>query len=272
MADEKKTTEQNEQKPVKGQDNKQDAGENKVIAWFKRLPGRIATPFRNMAHELKRVTWPTKQKLIRYSALVLVFMLFMVLLVGLLDLGAAAAVRGLASLGPKTENTTNPMTEEELAKMLEAAASAEAGNSSEEAAKESKEAAKESEEAVKESKEAAKESEEAAKESVEAAKESEEAVKESVEAPDFHAFVGEWNYQSRYGTGKITANEDNTWESVLENDLTDKGTWKQNDDGTFFIDCEQGVDFTLRYDAETDTMVEVGENGEVVENGTILSR
>ena len=134
MADEKKTTEQNEQKPVKGQDNKQDAGENKVIAWFKRLPGRIATPFRNMAHELKRVTWPTKQKLIRYSALVLVFMLFMVLLVGLLDLGAAAAVRGLASLGPKTENT-NQMTEEELARLLELqnaasveAASVEAGS------------------------------------------------------------------------------------------------------------------------------------------------
>ena len=92
MADEKKTTEQKEKKPVKGQDSKQNAGENKVIAWFKRLPGRIATPFRNMAHELKRVTWPSKQKLINYSVIVLLFMLFMGIVIGLLDAGASTII------------------------------------------------------------------------------------------------------------------------------------------------------------------------------------
>ena len=64
----------------------------KVIAWFAALPKRIAKPFKNMYYELKKVTWPSKEKLIAYSIIVLVFMLFMGIVIGLLDMGASALV------------------------------------------------------------------------------------------------------------------------------------------------------------------------------------
>ena len=46
-----------------------------------------------MYYELKKVTWPTKEKLITYSVIVLLFMLFMGVVIGLLDMGASALVR-----------------------------------------------------------------------------------------------------------------------------------------------------------------------------------
>ena len=95
MADEKKAQEgaKQESKP-----------QNKVIAWLKALPKRIATPFKNMVNELKRVTWPSKQKLIRYSIIVLVFVLIMMLIIGLFDFGSARLVNALHI--SKTAETT----------------------------------------------------------------------------------------------------------------------------------------------------------------------
>ena len=60
--------------------------------WFKRLPNRIATPFKNTWHELKKVTWPTKKDLINYSIIVVVFMVAMAVVIGLLDMGATALI------------------------------------------------------------------------------------------------------------------------------------------------------------------------------------
>ena len=68
---------------------------SKILNWFKNLPKRIAKPFKNMYYELKKVTWPSKEKLIAYSIIVLVFMLFMGVVIGLLDMGASALVRML---------------------------------------------------------------------------------------------------------------------------------------------------------------------------------
>ena len=65
----------------------------KIVNWFKTLPQRISKPFKNMYYELKKVTWPSKQKLIAYSIIVLVFMLFMGIVIGLLDMGASALVK-----------------------------------------------------------------------------------------------------------------------------------------------------------------------------------
>ena len=65
---------------------------SKIIAWFKNLPQNIARPFKNMFYELKKVTWPSKHKLITYSILVLSFMLFMGVVIGLLDMGASALI------------------------------------------------------------------------------------------------------------------------------------------------------------------------------------
>ena len=88
MADEKKTTEVAEKK------------ENKFVAFFKKLPGKIATPFKNMWHELKKVTWPTKANYLKYLAIVLIFMVFMGVVIGLLDMGASKLVSALSSLNP----------------------------------------------------------------------------------------------------------------------------------------------------------------------------
>ena len=86
MAEEKKTPAQVEESKL-----------TKVLNWFKKLPGRIAKPFKNMVAELKKVTWPSKKKWISSSVMVLVFMLFMGVVIGLLDLGATALVNTMIS-------------------------------------------------------------------------------------------------------------------------------------------------------------------------------
>ena len=54
MADEKNV--------VKG---KEQEKENKFVSFFKNLPQNVARPFKNMWHELRKVTWPTRQDLIK---------------------------------------------------------------------------------------------------------------------------------------------------------------------------------------------------------------
>ena len=84
----------------KAEKSVQKTGESrpsKILNWFKTLPQRISKPFKSMYYELKKVTWPSKQKLIAYSVVVLVFMLFMGIVIGLLDMGASALVRMLIS-------------------------------------------------------------------------------------------------------------------------------------------------------------------------------
>ena len=96
MSEIKKTTE----KAVKVEKAVKKSGESKlskILSWFKNLPKRISKPFKNMYYELKKVTWPSKEKLIAYSVIVLVFMLFMGIVIGLLDMGASALVRLLVA-------------------------------------------------------------------------------------------------------------------------------------------------------------------------------
>ena len=60
MAEEKKEVATQEAKaPAKKAPSKMD----KFVSWCKRLPSRIAKPFKNMWYELKKVTWPSKRKL-----------------------------------------------------------------------------------------------------------------------------------------------------------------------------------------------------------------
>ena len=93
MADEKKTVKETTEAKV-------EKKENKFVAFFKKLPGKIATPFKNMWHELKKVTWPTKANYLKYVAIVLCFMVFMGVVIGLLDMGASKLVSALSSLNP----------------------------------------------------------------------------------------------------------------------------------------------------------------------------
>ena len=88
MSEVKKAAEQTEKAVKKSGEGKL----SKIIAWFAKLPQRISKPFKNMYYELKKVTWPSKHKLITYSIIVLLFMLFMGVVIGLLDMGASALI------------------------------------------------------------------------------------------------------------------------------------------------------------------------------------
>ena len=88
MSEVKKAAEQTEKAVKKSGEGKL----SKIIEWFKTLPKRISKPFKNMYYELKKVTWPSKHKLITYSIIVLLFMLFMGVVIGLLDMGASALI------------------------------------------------------------------------------------------------------------------------------------------------------------------------------------
>ena len=53
----------------------------------------IGRSFKNMFHELKKVSWPTKKDMINYSVVVFVFMIVMGVIIGVFDLGAGALIR-----------------------------------------------------------------------------------------------------------------------------------------------------------------------------------
>ncbi len=71
-------------------DNKEKAGFfTKVGLFFKNFFLKVVNSFKNMAFELKKVTWPTRSELINYSLVVLVFMVAMAVIIGIIDTGAA---------------------------------------------------------------------------------------------------------------------------------------------------------------------------------------
>lgn len=91
MSEEKKTAAK--QEPKKTTAPKKASWWKRFFAWCKRLPSRIAKPFKNMWYELKKVNWPSKKKLITCSVTILVFMVVFGLVIGFLDMGASALVR-----------------------------------------------------------------------------------------------------------------------------------------------------------------------------------
>ncbi len=60
--------------------------------WFVRLFKTIVNAFKNMWRELRKVTWPTREKLVNYSTIVVLFIVFMMVVIGLLDTGASQLV------------------------------------------------------------------------------------------------------------------------------------------------------------------------------------
>jgi len=106
MADENKTVKETTEAKV-------EKKENKFVSFFKKLPGKIANPFKNMWHELKKVTWPTKANYLKYLAIVLIFMVFMGAVIGLLDMGASKLVSALSSLNPNNTAEEVVPTEDE---------------------------------------------------------------------------------------------------------------------------------------------------------------
>jgi len=168
MADEKKAvkeTQENGKKP------------NKFVAFFKNLPQNIATPFKNMWHELKKVTWPTKQDLIKYSCIVLLFMAFMGIVIGLLDMGSSRLVTAVSSLKGTEEQIIIDTSADDAAETVEAAV-----EGAEEAVDEAAEAVSDAAEAAEETAaEAVEAVEEAATESAETVEEAATEAAENVE-------------------------------------------------------------------------------------------
>ena len=83
MADEKNV--------VKGKEK--EASGNKFVNFFKNFWPNVSRPFKNMWHELRKVTWPSHEDLIKYTLIVLAFLVFMGVVIGLLDLGSTALVK-----------------------------------------------------------------------------------------------------------------------------------------------------------------------------------
>ncbi|MBR1707552.1 MAG: preprotein translocase subunit SecE [Clostridia bacterium] len=70
----------------------------KAVNWIKALPTTISTAFKNMVAELKKVSWPSREDLINYSIVVVVFVVVLALVVGLLDMGSSFIVKQLIAL------------------------------------------------------------------------------------------------------------------------------------------------------------------------------
>lgn len=64
----------------------------RIGRWFVRLFKTIVNAFKNMWRELRKVTWPTRDKLVSYSTIVVLFIVFMMVVIGLLDTGASQLV------------------------------------------------------------------------------------------------------------------------------------------------------------------------------------
>ena len=56
------------------------------------LVKKIGAAFKNMWRELRKVTWPSREKLVNYSTIVVLFIVFMMVVIGLLDTGASQLV------------------------------------------------------------------------------------------------------------------------------------------------------------------------------------
>ena len=62
------------------------------------LVKKIGNAFKNMWRELRKVTWPSREKLVNYSTIVVLFIVFMMVVIGLLDLGSSQLVNLIMSL------------------------------------------------------------------------------------------------------------------------------------------------------------------------------
>ncbi len=56
-----------------------------IWTFLKNMPKKVAKFFRNVVHELRRVTWPTRKTLFTYTVVVLVTIVIFGVLLGLYD-------------------------------------------------------------------------------------------------------------------------------------------------------------------------------------------
>ena len=102
----RQVTEPEEAPPIEKAGDKKDGRKAKAKTAKKRGPekGRpslfapvvfVWTYLKQVVAELRKVIWPNRKQMINYTAVVLVFLMFMVALIFVVDLGLAAVVRGV---------------------------------------------------------------------------------------------------------------------------------------------------------------------------------
>ena len=69
---------------------------DKVLNFFKNLPANIVKPFKNTWRELRKVTWPPVRT-DQLNLACIIFMVFMGVVIGLLDMGSTEVVKLLSS-------------------------------------------------------------------------------------------------------------------------------------------------------------------------------
>jgi preprotein translocase subunit SecE len=96
-------TEPVEAEPIEKYDETKDGGKGKAKAAKKTGPekGRpnpfafVWTYLAQVVAEMRKVIWPNRKQMVSYTSVVLVFLVFMVALIGVVDIGWAALVRGV---------------------------------------------------------------------------------------------------------------------------------------------------------------------------------
>jgi len=96
-------TEPVEAEPIEKYDEKKDGGKAKAKTAKKTGPekgGRnpfafVWTYLAQVVAEMRKVIWPNRKQMVSYTSVVLVFLIFMVALIGVVDVGWAALVRGV---------------------------------------------------------------------------------------------------------------------------------------------------------------------------------
>ena len=77
------------------------APQKRKIDWkqlLKTLPKKIAKFFRDVVHELKRVTWPTRKALLTYTLVVIIALIFFAIILGVFDFLFIQLIDFLASV------------------------------------------------------------------------------------------------------------------------------------------------------------------------------
>jgi len=72
------------------QERKPPSQPRRKIDWkqfIKKLPSRVAKFFRDVMHELKKVSWPTRKALINYTIVVIITIIIFSILLGVFDFG-----------------------------------------------------------------------------------------------------------------------------------------------------------------------------------------
>jgi len=83
------------------QERKLPSQPKKKINWkqfIRKLPGNIAKFFRDVIHELKRVTWPNRKTLFTYTIVVIVTIIIFAIILGIYDFGFLKLVELLAKI------------------------------------------------------------------------------------------------------------------------------------------------------------------------------